>query len=98
MAGNPGDPVLASRDGRVVLVSSALPHYGTMVVVKHDDTFITAYAHLGKVAVNENDEVRQGQAIAEIGPGGPGRPRLHFEIRERGVAVDPEPYLNGRAR
>lgn len=95
--GRAGDPVFASREGRVVLVSSALAAYGTMIVVKHDDIFITAYAHLGKTLVKENDEVRQGQPIAEMGGGRGDRAHLHFEIRKMGVAVDPEPYLLGIA-
>ncbi|MEJ8851062.1 murein hydrolase activator EnvC family protein [Variovorax rhizosphaerae] len=98
IAGVAGEPVLASRDGRVVLVSSALPEYGTMVVVKHDDTFITAYAHVGKVLVKEDEVVRQGQQIAEMGSTGTNRVKLHFEIRKQGVAQDPEPYLRGELR
>ncbi|RYY68018.1 MAG: M23 family metallopeptidase [Comamonadaceae bacterium] len=94
IGGRPGDPVYASREGRVVLVSSALPAYGTMVVVKHDDTFITAYAQVDAVLVKENDVVREGQQIAGMGSSG----RVHFEIRKMGSAVDPEPYLLGLAQ
>ncbi|MEJ8820995.1 M23 family metallopeptidase [Variovorax humicola] len=95
IAGMVGEPVLAARDGRVVLVSSALAEYGTMVVVKHDETFITAYAHVGRVLVKEDEVVRQGQQIAEMGSSGANRVMLHFEIRKQGVAQDPEPYLSG---
>ena len=97
IAGRPGDPVFASRNGRVVLVSSALPAYGTMIVIKHDDTFISAYAHLGKTLVRENDEVSQGQQIAELGVRENNQVALHFEIRKMGVAVDPALYLQGLA-
>jgi lipoprotein NlpD len=93
--GKPGQPVLAARDGRVVIVTSALPAYGTMVVLKHDDNFITAYAHIEKSLVNENEVVRRGQPIAEMGKSGSDHVALHFEIRNLGVAVDPEPYLHG---
>jgi lipoprotein NlpD len=96
--GSVGDLVVASRDGRVVLVSSALPNYGTMVVIKHDDTYITAYAHLSRVLVAENELVRAGQPIAEMGSSGADQVKLHFEIRKMGAAVDPEPYLQGLAR
>lgn len=96
-AGRPGDPVFASRDGRVVLVSSALPAYGTMIVLKHDDTFITAYAHLGRTLVRENDEVIQGQQIADLALPENDQVALHFEIRKMGVAVDPALYLQGLA-
>lgn len=98
-AGRTGDPVMASRAGRVVLVSGALPAYGTMVVVKHDDEFITAYAQLGKPLVREGDDVQQGQTIAEMGPNTiNNRIELHFEVRRQGNAVDPEPFLDGTAR
>lgn len=98
IAGRLGDPVYASREGRVVLVSSALPAYGTMVVVKHDDTYITAYANIDRALVKENDVVREGQQIAEMGSTGTDRVKLRFEIRKMGVAVDPEPYLQGLAQ
>ncbi len=98
IAGELGDPILASRDGRVVIVSNALKAYGTMIIVKHDDTYITAYAHIDKALVKENDVVRQGQKIAEMGKSGTDRVKLHFEIRKQGVAVDPEPFLSGKQR
>ncbi|RYE58317.1 MAG: M23 family peptidase, partial [Hyphomicrobiales bacterium] len=93
-----GDPVSATADGRVVIVSSALRGYGTMVIVKHNETFISAYAHLDRALVKENDVVRQGQKIGEMGKTGADRVKLHFEIRKQGVAVNPEPYLDGRLR
>lgn len=93
-----GDPVMATADGRVVIVSNALRGYGTMIIVKHNETFISAYAHLDKTMVKENDVVRQGQKIAEMGKTGTDRVKLHFEIRKQGVAVNPEPYLDGRMR
>ncbi|AMM23132.1 murein hydrolase activator EnvC family protein [Variovorax sp. PAMC 28711] len=98
IAGNQGDPVVASRDGRVVIVSDALRQYGTMIIVKHDETYLTAYANLDRALVKENDVVRQGQKIAEMGKSGTDRVKLHFEVRKKGVAVNPEPYLDGRAR
>lgn len=98
IAGELGDPILASRDGRVVIVSNALKAYGTMIIIKHDETYITAYAHVDKALVKENDVVRQGQKIAEMGRSGTDRVKLHFEIRKQGVAVDPEPYLSGKLR
>lgn len=98
IAGNLGDAVIASRNGRVVLVTNELRGYGTMVVLKHDETFITAYAHIDNVIVKEGDMVKQGQKIAELGESDSDRVELHFEIRKQGVAIDPQPYLNGDLR
>lgn len=96
IGGRTGDPIRASRAGQVVLVSSALPAYGTMVILKHDNDFITAYAHISRALVAEGDQVARGQPIAEMGQSGTDRVKLRFEIRKAGVAVDPEPYLSGR--
>lgn len=97
IAGSLGDAVLASADGRVVYVGGELRGYGNMVIVKHNETYLTAYAHAQNILVKERDVVRQGQKIAEMGMSGADRVKLHFEIRKQGVAVDPEPYLSGRA-
>jgi lipoprotein NlpD len=98
IGGHAGDPIVASADGRVVIVSGALHDYGTMIIVKHDETYLTAYAHLQRAIVKEGDVVRQGQAIGEMGRTGTDRVKLHFEIRKKGVAVDPTPYLQGKPR
>ncbi|WP_444813089.1 murein hydrolase activator EnvC family protein [Variovorax saccharolyticus] len=98
IAGNLGDPVLAAADGRVVYVGGELRGYGNMVIIQHNDTYLTAYAHAKTILVKEKDVVRQGQKIAEIGSSDADRVKLHFEIRKQGVAVDPEPYLNGTLR
>ncbi|MBU1357968.1 MAG: peptidoglycan DD-metalloendopeptidase family protein [Gammaproteobacteria bacterium] len=97
IAGNLGDPVVASADGRVVYVGSELRGYGNMVIVRHNETYLTAYAHAQKILVKEKDVVRKGQTIAEMGNSGTNRVMLHFEMRKMGVAVDPEPYLSGLA-
>jgi lipoprotein NlpD len=98
IAGNLGDPVVAAADGRVVYVGGELRGYGNMVIVKHNDTFLTAYAHAQTILVKEKDVVRQGQKIAEMGSSDADRVKLHFEIRKQGTPVDPEPYLNGELR
>ncbi|RQO44172.1 peptidase M23 [Variovorax sp. KBW07] len=95
IAGNLGDPVVASADGRVVYVGGELPAYGNMIIVKHNETFLTAYAHLSTILVKENAVVRQGEKIAEMGRSNADRVKLRFEIRKNGNAVNPEPYLNG---
>jgi lipoprotein NlpD len=95
IAGNHGIAQVAAADGRVVYVGGELHGYGNMVIVKHNDTFLTAYAHAQTILVKEKDVVRQGQKIAEMGDSDSDRVKLHFEIRKQGVPVDPEPYLNG---
>ena len=98
IAGSLGAPVVATADGRVVIVSSALRAYGTMIIIKHNETYISAYAHIDRALVKENEVVRQGQQIAEMGKSGTDRVKLHFEIRKQGVAVNPQPYLDGKLR
>jgi lipoprotein NlpD len=98
IAGSLGDPIVASADGRVVYVGGELRGYGNMVIVKHNETYLTAYAHAQNILVKEKDVVRQGQKIAEMGSSGADRVKLHFELRRQGVAVDPEPYLSGQLR
>ncbi|RYF44400.1 MAG: M23 family peptidase [Cytophagaceae bacterium] len=98
IAGHAGDPVVAAADGRVVYVGDQLRGYGQMVIIKHDETFLTAYAHNQIILVSENDAVLKNQKIAEMGQTDAERVKLHFEIRKNGVAVDPEPYLSGKLR
>jgi lipoprotein NlpD len=98
ISGSAGDPVVAAAAGRVVYVGGQLRGYGNMVIVKHNETFLTAYAHNQAILVKENDAVLQNQKIAEMGKSDTDRVKLHFEVRKNGTAVDPEPYLNGRSR
>lgn len=96
IAGNDGDPVIAAADGEVVYVGSALRGYGNLVIVKHNDEFISAYAHNRQVLVKQNQAVKRGQRIAEIGKSDAERTKLHFEIRRQGKPVDPLRYLPAR--
>ena len=98
IAGKPGDAVLASAAGKVVYVGDELRNYGNLIIVDHGNNYLTAYAHNQLVLVQEKQSVNQGQKIAEIGKNPSGTPMLHFEIRKEGVAVDPEPYLQGRLK
>lgn len=95
LAGRQGDPVLAAAGGRVVYAGEAMRGYGKLVIVKHDSTFLSAYAHNSKILVQERDTVKRGQRIAELGDtdAEAGKPRLHFEIRRQGKPVDPLKYL-----
>lgn len=96
IAGNPGDPVLASAGGKVVYSGSGLRGYGKLVIIKHDESYLTAYAHNQELLVKEGDAVSRGQKIAELGSTDADRPKLHFEIRKQGRPVDPMGYLPPR--
>lgn len=91
-----GQPVVASSGGQVVYAGSGLTGYGQLVIVKHNEQFLSAYAHNSKLLVKEGDAVKAGQSIAEIGSSGTDRNKLHFEIRSAGRPVDPLDYLPAR--
>ncbi len=93
ISGELGQAVQAVAGGKVVYSGSALKGYGELIIVKHDDTFLSAYGHNRRRLVKEGDEVRVGQTIAELGLGPEQKPILHFEIRENGKPVDPLGYL-----
>ena len=94
--GREGQVVRAAAAGRVVYSGSGLIGYGQLIIVKHDDTFISAYGHNASLLVDEGDAVSAGQRIAKMGLGPGDEPLLHFEIRVEGQAVDPRLYLPGR--
>lgn len=96
IAGNEGDPVIAAADGEVVYVGAALRGYGNLVIVKHSEEFISAYAHNKQILVKQGQAVKRGQRIAEIGRSDADRTKLHFEIRRQGKPVDPLRYLPAR--
>ena len=93
IAGKAGDPVLAAADGQVVYAGAGLRGYGNLIILKHDNTFLTAYAHNQALLVKEDQKVRKGQKIAEMGKTDADRVKLHFEIRRQGKPVDPAKYL-----
>ena len=93
IAGKVGEPVLAASDGKVVYAGNSLRGYGNLVIVKHDNTYLTAYAHNSKLLVKEGDTVRKGQKIAEMGDTETTSAKLHFELRVNGKPVNPTPYL-----
>jgi lipoprotein NlpD len=96
IAGKLGDPVLAAGDGRVVYAGAGLRGYGNLVILKHNNTYLTAYAHNQTLLVKEDQTVRKGQKIAEMGQSDSDRVKLHFEIRRQGKPVDPARYLSPR--
>jgi len=96
IAGKEGDPVVASADGQVVYSGSGLRGYGNLVILKHNDDFISAYAHNRQILVKQGQMVKRGQRIAEVGRSDTTQPKLHFEIRRQGKPVDPLAYLPPR--
>lgn len=96
IGGRAGDPVLAAADGRVVYAGAGLRGYGNLIILKHNNTYLTAYAHNQTLLVKEDQNVRKGQKIAEMGSTDADRVKLHFEIRRQGKPVDPTRYLPPR--
>lgn len=94
--GSRGDPVVAAAAGRVVYVGSALRGYGRLIILKHNDDFITAYGHNDNLLVQEQEWVAAGQQIATMGSSGRDDVRLRFELRFRGISVNPENHLPRR--
>jgi len=96
IGGKAGDPVLAAADGRVVYAGAGLRGYGNLIILKHNNTYLTAYAHNRTLLVKEDQSVQKGQKIAEMGNSDADRVKLHFEIRRQGKPVDPARYLPAR--
>lgn len=93
IAGKAGDPVRAAANGEVVYSGNGLIGYGNLLIIKHDDVYLSAYANNAALQVNENDKVSQGQVIARCGKSATGVPSVHFEIRKHGKSVNPLHYL-----
>lgn len=91
-----GESVLAAAAGTVVYAGQGLRGYGNLVIIKHNDTYLSAYAHASRILVSEQEVVKAGQKIAEIGSTGTDKVMLHFEIRQNGKPVDPLRYLPGK--
>lgn len=96
IAGDLGQPVLAASDGSVVYAGSGLRGYGELIIIKHSDTYVSAYGHNRRLLVREGQQVKAGQTIAEMGSTGTDRVKLHFEIRRQGKPVDPLEFLPRR--
>jgi lipoprotein NlpD len=88
--------VLAAADGKVVYAGAGLRGYGNLIIRKHSSTFLTAYAHNQALLVKEEQSVKQGQKIAEMGNTDADQVKLHFEVRKLGKPVDPVKYLPAR--
>ncbi len=96
ISGRKGDKVTAAAGGKVVYAGDALRGYGNLIIIKHNDDYLSAYAHNHKILVKEKDYVRVGQQIAEMGDTDSPTVKLHFEVRFRGKSVNPLKYLPKR--
>lgn len=96
IGGAAGDPVLAAAEGKVVYAGAGLRGYGNLIILKHNNTYLTAYAHNQSLLVKEDQTVKRGQKIAEMGNSDADRVKLHFEVRRQGKPVDPIKYLPSR--
>ena len=94
IAGKLGDPITAAANGKVVYAGNTLRGYGNLIIIKHDNTYLTAYAHNKTLLVKEGDSVVGGQKISEMGDTDANSVKLHFEVRVNGKPVDPEPFLS----
>ncbi|CZF78639.1 Murein hydrolase activator NlpD precursor [Grimontia marina] len=96
IAGKRGQSIDASADGKVVYAGNALRGYGNLIIIKHNDDYLSAYAHNDRIFVSERQNVKKGQKIASMGSSGTNSVRLHFEIRYKGKSVNPLRYLPKR--
>jgi lipoprotein NlpD len=94
--GKTGQPIVAAASGRVVYAGSGLIGYGQLIILKHNDTYLSAYGYTASLLVKEGQEVKKGQRIATMGEGPERKPRLHFEIRRNGKPVNPRQFLPAR--
>ncbi|MEO8248140.1 MAG: peptidoglycan DD-metalloendopeptidase family protein [Burkholderiales bacterium] len=96
IGGQAGSSVVAAADGRVVYAGAGLRGYGNLIILKHNNTYLTAYAHNQALLVKEDQSVKKGQKIAEMGSSDADRVKLHFEVRRQGKPVDPSKFLPPR--
>ncbi|SPZ21773.1 Murein hydrolase activator NlpD precursor [Providencia rettgeri] len=96
IAGSRGQAVLAAAPGKVVYAGNALRGYGNLIIIKHNDDYLSAYAHNDTLLVRDQQDVTAGQKIATMGSTGTSSVRLHFEIRYKGKSVNPLRYLPQR--
>ena len=95
IGGRKGAAVVAAASGRVIYADSNLRGYGKLVIIKHNNTWLSAYAHNDNILVKEQQDVRRGQKIAEMGSTDADQVKLHFEVRRQGKPVDPAKVLPG---
>ena len=94
--GKLGQRIDAAASGQVVYAGSGLIGYGKLIILKHNETYLSAYGYSESLLVKEGDNIRKGQQIATMGEGPERKPRLHFEIRRNGQPIDPGKFLPRR--
>ena len=94
--GKAGQAIQAVASGHVVYAGGGLIGYGKLIIIKHNDTYLSAYGYNASLRVKEGDQIKKGQKIATMGEGPQRKPRLHFEIRRNGKPVNPRQYLPAR--
>jgi peptidase M23B len=93
IGGTAGQPVVAAADGKVVYAGSGLRGYGNLVIIQHNSSYLSAYGHNQRLLVNEGQQVKRGQTIANMGNTDASRTQLHFEVRQNGKPVNPANYV-----
>ena len=94
--GKAGQPIHAAASGHVVYAGGGLIGYGKLIILKHNDTYLSAYGYNASLLVKEGEQIKRGQRIATMGEGPERKPRLHFEIRRNGKPVNPRQLLPAR--
>lgn len=93
IGGDAGEAVYAAASGKVVYVGNGIRSYGNLLIIKHDKDYLTTYAHNQRILPKEGEMVQQGQRVADMGKSGSDRVKLHFELRFKGQAINPVPFL-----
>ncbi|MEN9659661.1 MAG: hypothetical protein RL571_3126 [Pseudomonadota bacterium] len=93
IGGEAGSPIYAAASGRVAYAGNGIRSYGNLLIIKHNQDYLSAYAHNQRILVKEGDIIKQGQQVAEMGSSGSNKVKLHFELRFKGKAINPKPFL-----
>ncbi|MDW5415860.1 peptidoglycan DD-metalloendopeptidase family protein [Iodobacter sp. CM08] len=93
IGGAAGSPIYAAASGKVAYAGNGIRSYGNLLIIKHNQDYLSAYAHNQRILVKEGDMIKQGQQVAEMGSSGSNKVKLHFELRFKGKAINPKPFL-----
>jgi len=93
IGGEAGSPIYAAASGKVSYAGNGIPSYGNLLIIKHNQDYLSVYAHNQRILVKEGDIIKQGQQVAEMGSSGSNKVKLHFELRFKSKAINPKPFL-----